>query len=622
MLGHYPRKRSLTGCLTCRRRKKKCDETKSICNACRRNFLECEWPANSKRVDKKASPPKYGNHVIQDHRKASLSFHISRCNAAQFVKNERRTNWHFKKFSVNLRNGKLFQYNSNNLQFVEIDDFPTSSDEIDVMLDSSSTHQKAPLNANYSDSAPLLDTVSHHLDLQLESFIEIDVPLNAIVERPADSTSQYKVLADARAPQTVKFETLFQMCKKKEPVSEIEFTNVDMEKFLFYSCLRGYIPKMTTQYTHSSLTTEATFIPQVEKNVIMKEIFLCCGATYLAWNNVQKFQNISDELYSNCKLMICNYIGKNDNFADEDWLFAALQLLCNRDKNSLTGTSDDAAWHLVRAYDIIRLKYYGIKSSENIIINKLANPNLILQPLERTLIESFIYQFSVSVLFIQNFQGLPSPFKIFKILNVVLKCPVYNCEHVVDWMKNPILGSSLDSFEILAKLSFIGRTPWPLAEECIEQVTRLRSMCEFYTPAAPSKLMGGDHWCNFKINSLVGIITAKSCWLFATKLLNFMHFDLQDPTVQEYVDSILTSWRKIPVGHSVWGILSWSLLVTGVFVADQEQRATVLNYVDIWSERTHSYNSFKIASFLRRAWASDDAPSFIFDRTQLGNVSM
>lgn len=36
--------RSKTGCLTCRRRKKKCDETKPQCKACVRLKLECEWP--------------------------------------------------------------------------------------------------------------------------------------------------------------------------------------------------------------------------------------------------------------------------------------------------------------------------------------------------------------------------------------------------------------------------------------------------------------------------------------------------------------------------------------------------------------------------------------------------
>jgi Fungal specific transcription factor domain/Fungal Zn(2)-Cys(6) binuclear cluster domain len=36
--------RTRTGCLACRRRRKKCDEAKPICIGCLRNQLECTWP--------------------------------------------------------------------------------------------------------------------------------------------------------------------------------------------------------------------------------------------------------------------------------------------------------------------------------------------------------------------------------------------------------------------------------------------------------------------------------------------------------------------------------------------------------------------------------------------------
>lgn len=41
-----PKRRTKSGCLTCRRRKKKCDEEKvgGKCQACIRNFLDCCWP--------------------------------------------------------------------------------------------------------------------------------------------------------------------------------------------------------------------------------------------------------------------------------------------------------------------------------------------------------------------------------------------------------------------------------------------------------------------------------------------------------------------------------------------------------------------------------------------------
>ncbi|KAL5364482.1 fungal-specific transcription factor domain-containing protein [Aspergillus floccosus] len=42
--------RTKTGCLPCRRRKKKCDEAKPQCRACERNKLECAWPPHIVRI--------------------------------------------------------------------------------------------------------------------------------------------------------------------------------------------------------------------------------------------------------------------------------------------------------------------------------------------------------------------------------------------------------------------------------------------------------------------------------------------------------------------------------------------------------------------------------------------
>ncbi|KAG7927836.1 hypothetical protein KL925_002194 [Ogataea polymorpha] len=36
--------RTKSGCFTCRKRKKKCDERYPVCSGCSRNFLHCSWP--------------------------------------------------------------------------------------------------------------------------------------------------------------------------------------------------------------------------------------------------------------------------------------------------------------------------------------------------------------------------------------------------------------------------------------------------------------------------------------------------------------------------------------------------------------------------------------------------
>ncbi|KAF7592266.1 hypothetical protein BBP40_000468 [Aspergillus hancockii] len=52
--------RTKTGCLTCRRRKKKCDETPGTCSNCARRWLSCEWPGfiHSSRQPQNIEVPK------------------------------------------------------------------------------------------------------------------------------------------------------------------------------------------------------------------------------------------------------------------------------------------------------------------------------------------------------------------------------------------------------------------------------------------------------------------------------------------------------------------------------------------------------------------------------------
>jgi hypothetical protein len=55
----HPKGRSKTGCITCRRRKKKCDETKPACLHCQKNNVHCEgyppkdyWQSGKQRTVK------------------------------------------------------------------------------------------------------------------------------------------------------------------------------------------------------------------------------------------------------------------------------------------------------------------------------------------------------------------------------------------------------------------------------------------------------------------------------------------------------------------------------------------------------------------------------------------
>ena len=64
--GYEVKRRTKTGCLTCRRRKKKCDEEKSggRCQACIRNFLNCTWPDEA-RIEQTFSEPAFEHGLLR-----------------------------------------------------------------------------------------------------------------------------------------------------------------------------------------------------------------------------------------------------------------------------------------------------------------------------------------------------------------------------------------------------------------------------------------------------------------------------------------------------------------------------------------------------------------------------
>lgn len=57
-----PKIRTKTGCLTCRKRKKKCDEhiVDGKCQGCTRNFLDCSWPVLQQLKERDQAIPVIG----------------------------------------------------------------------------------------------------------------------------------------------------------------------------------------------------------------------------------------------------------------------------------------------------------------------------------------------------------------------------------------------------------------------------------------------------------------------------------------------------------------------------------------------------------------------------------
>ncbi|KAL1580966.1 hypothetical protein MG5_00739 [Candida albicans P57072] len=187
-VGKIKRTRSKTGCLTCRKRKKKCDENKPKCNSCIHLNKECIWPSKdniistdttttSKRISKPTATDK-NNMTKTNNKTTTLLKKIDTNNEESLIRhNPTTTN------TILLRTLNYQQLSSPNQEQYE-------SDNNMVSLDSSITNSSIPKKSNY-----YLERIAMQQDCVEEDYITpslsqyIDVDVDVDVDGDGDGES-------------------------------------------------------------------------------------------------------------------------------------------------------------------------------------------------------------------------------------------------------------------------------------------------------------------------------------------------------------------------------------------------------------------------------------------------
>lgn len=392
--------------------------------------------------------------------------------------------------------------------------------------------------------------------------------------------------------------------------SQYQFT--ENELLLYYTCVFYFLPAIGPQHTLPQLTTTETFVPLMSKHPIVKDVFLCCGATFLAWCQPQKYSHIAEHLYQKSKAHLQEEIVSQRIRGDETWAFACFQLLCLTDKlHGGHGASmvDRCVDNLAHSFNIIKRKIQRIREKGS-------------TPTDRMLIESFMYNYTVSLLVARDLSKLPNPFsKIFHDLTILLKSPIFNdCD--VEWMNNPVLGPSVDAFEMLAKVSYLSRMPLPLSSpEWIETAQALLEECLYYTPPSlPEEVRQNPaKYEKYRPGLLCGSIISKACYLLLSKILRFNEFNVKDFQIQGVVKYTVQSLKDIEKGNPLLCILLWSLLIIGAFTVDPDDRLVIKEYLKSTSETIHSYGALKISNLLQLIWERENI-NLLFVRENICQV--
>ncbi|KKA01261.1 hypothetical protein D499_0AJ00280 [Hanseniaspora uvarum DSM 2768] len=489
--------------------------------------------------------------------------------------------------------------------------------------------------------------------------IEDDNQYGGLDEELAENEIIYKQLMARFANRDMQkdFKGLLQnKSNRAESVSSINTSSTnasikdmnEKELLLYYSFFNYFLPQVGPQNTLPQLSTSVTF-PQIEHNGIVKSVFKCCGATFLAWCQPNEYSKIAEDLYDESKKSLQKLLGERQYLYDvstvsndanspdsistnnslgfnykkikgnEDWIIACFQLLVLRDKlKNGQDVVDRCLENLSHSFETIQNRYLLDTSSDI--------PNT---PIDRMLLESFVYNYTVSISVAKDFDSkkLPNPFDpIITRLVAMLKFPIFeNCE--VEWLNNPVLGSSVECFIMLAKVSYLGTLKLPLPKNSIWEIRakELQQQCLYYSPPAlPFKIKNNmEKYTKYRPGLLSGSIVSKSCYLLLFKILNYENMTdkeiLEDLDIRNVVKYVVNALNDIELGDKLLCILQWSLLIIGAFTKTPEERYVISKYVISVGETIHSHYSNQIKLILEEIWQTGNL-NILLDSEQISKL--
>jgi hypothetical protein len=412
--------------------------------------------------------------------------------------------------------------------------------------------------------------------------------------------------------------------------------SLDYNEILIIACANGFIKSINTQYTHPLLTTSATFTPLIRRNNLIEQVALSCGATYLSWNN-PGWKSFAYEKFTKSFGNLSNFLnsGDFDLERDEAWLGAAFQLmcLCSKIMSMSNGNKPLSVKALNNSYKLIRLKARFRRSTlekneateiddgssdffenlthddlkmdiENDLV-QLKQPQVstkvsLSNQYDKMFLDSFIYNYSISLLFVQDRNDLPNPFSVFNDMRSLLKTPLFSCD--VAWMNNPVFGASLNSFELAAKAAFLMRrlenpSTLPIAQTLYDIAKYLPQ------PIIPIKVR-----CNsVKYQNLRESVLISECVVSATKILlkKIIDVDIKEsePVIQREVEGILQRMEKVRESSQCKPVSSWALFICGL-ACTENNRSNIIRHFRSIGEILHGHNIFSILEALEIAWGT------------------
>lgn len=619
------RRRVTTGCLACRKRKIKCDEQKPTCGCCTRGSYICEWTTEKQTIQ---SLSKY---VIKKTKKKHAKF--INVTSSPGGRKKYKVSIKPEEHVFQIHNSPTFTPN-HSLQsgFESKKDVKTTA--IVLRLKSFETNKHNVTEQNYEDAQfrQYLQTLGERYKTAY-NIISTQLPgmcLNMTNEELQLFDAFTNGFMVAISPQLAH--------ENLQPSSIVipRGLNNPTLRSLFYSCGATYLSWNRQEYRlfaetqyrkciHAIVTmAECNLLNGDEDWLLIIMVTLCLREKYQCQDSVRNalFLIASlDIIYYWIKLKQMNSLDYHEvSIVDEIQfsecldqlelqvkLLNILRLLENR-YNSTNFNIDEFTDLENKNPHIDPSTALNLSTRDDLNLNFELTSEIEIAPFERTMIESFLYNYSVTLL---NFDTslikyVDSPFNVFKKLAPFLTRPIYNCR--VKWMNNPIMGNSLPAFELAAKANWL-RLHYPLDDLNTLIAKNLRTSAKYYTsPLLPEsvrlrepagvqrKLMESCH---------VGNMTAVSAYILLTKLI-YPNYDATSGDIKGVLDCYFSNLKELSPHSQVGGVCIWSFIICGICLTDDDQKKYLLYRMRTFGELKKSEALVRAIHFLETTWEVDE----------------
>lgn len=398
-----------------------------------------------------------------------------------------------------------------------------------------------------------------------------------------------------------------------------QFAGLDLQPDtvkLYDRFLTRFVPVITPPHSHPDLSSWAVLIPLVFKSPEILQLSFACGALDLAWHDPDMMKTVQKHYLAAIRALR-NKIVSCEVTGSEDWLFSIVQLLTTFEKHFGSPTSA-VVRHLSGAQRVLRERQMKrvYDGGEIFALNKN----------DRVLMEAFLYNYSVAILFCQKSDLVYlSPPSVFDEFRPYLQVALYETQ--VYWSNNPILGAGFIVFEMCAKISWIARKEILTIEDSQNIKSYIRALEIWSVPDIQKTHMTDElEYHSFMQHMYASRVMRQAVILLAKKLLNP---DLKETSeeVVGHVTQAVEELKNIELGSYVSCIIGWAMALCGCAATEKTHRELFKFRVEKFGENSRAAIFRQVMKLYGLAWGAGEGErelglDIIYEREVLESMAL